>query len=111
MIWKYPGAPVTPDPSRSWNGREQEAAVPEFVAEIVGAPGFVRFAVRGPDESPAGDGLEQRQVRGLGVVPASDQPADNPRRVLGSEHEVGPSVTGHDGAVGRGALQRAGDCC
>src|SRR3712207_2579814 len=59
--------------------REDQVAVAELVPEVAGVE---RLGVAVLEQLGAGDGLEQLQVRGLGLVPARDQPVDGPQAAL-----------------------------
>src|SRR3954463_15239047 len=84
--------PVT----RSRSGKD-EMAVAELVPEVALGD---RLAVAAVEEPGARGGLEQAQVRRLGLVPAREQGVDRAQPALGRDDEVGPSGAGAHPAVG-----------
>ena len=83
--------------------REEQAGVAELVPAVAGGQ---RGGVGVPDQFGAGDGLQQQQVRGVGLVPPRDQPVDQPRCPAGAEDELQP-VAGATRPRGSAALSSA----
>src|SRR5205807_898908 len=54
--------------------------------------------------------LQQPEVRGLGLVPARDQPIDRPQPALGGDYQPGPAAARPDLSIGGGhRFQRSHD--
>ena len=70
-------------------------AVPELVPQVAEVEGGT---VGGGERLVSGEGFEHLQVRGLGLVPAGEQPVHGWHRGLRRDDDVGPALARmHDG--------------
>ena len=87
--------------------RQEQAGVPELVPSVSGGQ---RGRVGALDQVWTGQGLEQQQMGGVGLVPAGDEPVDHAARPVRAEDQLGEAAAGPQRPVGIGdALQSAHD--
>ena len=70
---------------------EQQHRVPELVPEVVRRAAWPCRRTPGP-RGPPRHRLEQVEVAGLGLVQSGEQPAHDPRRTRGREHQRRPAL-------------------